>query len=64
MKVCTKGAVVVSRSHPPPSAEELDRLARSVLSSPKRPRTFRFVPSLPRNANGKVDREALRALFR
>ncbi len=58
------GAVVVSRSNPPPSAEELDRLARSVLSSPKRPRTFRFVPSLPRNVNGKVDREALRALFR
>jgi O-succinylbenzoic acid--CoA ligase len=57
-------AVVVGRTQPPPGEEELSRLARSVLSSPKRPRAFRFVASLPRNANGKVDREALRALFR
>ncbi len=42
---------------------ELDRLARQVLSPAKRPRDFRVVGSLPRNSNGKVDREGVRALF-
>jgi len=43
---------------------DLDRLARAALSPAKRPRDFALVASLPRNANGKVDREKVRALFR
>ena len=43
--------------------EELDNLARLVLSPAKRPRDFREVGSLPRNPNGKVDRAGVRALF-
>jgi O-succinylbenzoic acid--CoA ligase len=43
--------------------EELDNLARLVLSPAKRPRDFREVGSLPRNPNGKVDRAEVRALF-
>lgn len=37
------------------------RLARG-LPLPSRPRSYRFVPELPRNANGKLDRLALRTL--
>ncbi len=44
-------------------AGELDRLARAVLSSAKRPRRYSLQPSLPRNPNGKVDRGRIRALF-
>ncbi|MBT8395881.1 MAG: AMP-binding protein [Gemmatimonadetes bacterium] len=42
---------------------ELDHLSRSNLSSAKRPRAFRVLDSIPRNTNGKVNREAVRALF-
>ena len=42
---------------------ELERLARAVLSSAKRPRAFRIVESLPRNPNGKVDRDRVRSFF-
>jgi O-succinylbenzoic acid--CoA ligase len=44
--------------------EELDVLARSVLSGPMRPKSLRVVESLPRNANGKVHRQRVRELFR
>jgi O-succinylbenzoic acid--CoA ligase len=44
--------------------EELDHLARVTLSPAKRPRSIRFLESIPRNPNGKVDREKVRALFR
>jgi len=44
--------------------DELGELVRKALSGPKRPRAWRFVEALPRNANGKVDRERLRSLFR
>ena len=43
--------------------EEIEAVARGRLSPAKRPRVFRLVEALPRNANGKVDREAVRALF-
>ncbi len=43
--------------------EEIEAVARDRLSPAKRPRVFRLVDALPRNANGKVDREAVRALF-
>jgi len=48
-------------TEPPPPLEEL---VRTLLSAPKRPRELRFVAALPRNANGKVDRSRVRALFR
>jgi O-succinylbenzoic acid--CoA ligase len=43
--------------------EEIEAVARDLLSPGKRPRVFRLMDALPRNANGKVDREAVRALF-
>jgi len=43
--------------------EELDRLARAVLSPAKRPREVRVVEAFPRNANGKVVRSRVRDLF-
>jgi O-succinylbenzoic acid--CoA ligase len=43
---------------------ELDRLSRAALSPAKRPRAFVLLSTLPRNANGKVDRERVRDLFR
>jgi len=43
--------------------EEIEAAARVRLSPAKRPRVFRLVDALPRNANGKVDRAAVRALF-
>jgi O-succinylbenzoic acid--CoA ligase len=57
-------AGVVSSTPGPPLKEELDDLARVTLSSAKRPRAIRFLESVPRNPNGKVDREKIRALFR
>jgi O-succinylbenzoic acid--CoA ligase len=46
-----------------PDPAELETLARSRLTSSKIPRRIVFVEDLPRNANGKVDREAVRASF-
>lgn len=43
--------------------DELDGRIRAELSPAKRPREFRAVLDLPRNRNGKVDREKVRALF-
>ncbi len=57
-------AVLVAGRHDPSLEQEVDRLVRSALSSPKRPRSYRVALVLPRNRNGKVDRESLRALFR
>jgi len=57
-------AVVVSHSPGPPLREELDELVRATLSPAKRPRAIRFLDSFPRNSNGKVNREKVRALFR
>jgi O-succinylbenzoic acid--CoA ligase len=44
-------------------SEALDRLAREAVSPAKRPRTYLVVTSLPRNPNGKVDRQAVQRLF-
>ncbi len=57
-------AVVVSRSARDRLRDELDQLARAALSSAERPRAIRFLDSVPRNPNGKVDRKRLRDLFR
>jgi o-succinylbenzoate---CoA ligase len=57
-------AAVVPAAGLEPSEGDLGERVRAVLSGPKRPRAWRFVEALPRNANGKVDRERVRALFR
>lgn len=44
--------------------EELDRLARAALSPAKRPGAYVLVRDLPRNPNGKLDREEVKRLFR
>jgi acyl-CoA synthetase (AMP-forming)/AMP-acid ligase II len=41
--------------------DEVDRDLRSRLSAPKVPRVYHVGGALPRNANGKVDRGAVRA---
>ncbi len=46
-----------------PDIDELMARWHQGLSSPMRPRLVRAVRELPRNANGKVDRDAVRALF-
>jgi len=57
-------AAVVSVAPPGRLVEELNELARTTLSPASRPRSIQTLESLPRNANGKVDREKVRALFR
>ena len=56
-------AAVVRASGAWPDASELAALARTRLTAAKIPRRVVFVEGLPRNANGKVDRAAVRALF-
>ena len=55
------GVFVVARGQEPQSAVEarLRERAESELAAYKRPRAFRFVDELPRNAMGKIDRRAL-----
>ncbi len=55
-------AVVACRAAPP-TQEALVNWCRSRLAGFKLPRAFIWVESLPRNANGKVDRAALHALI-
>jgi len=45
----------------PPTPEELDTFCRERLAAYKRPRTIRYVDSLPRNALGKVEKRRLKA---
>jgi O-succinylbenzoic acid--CoA ligase len=54
---------VVPRDGVSLKSEELNRLARAALSPAKRPRSILAVKALPRNPNGKVDRNRVRALF-
>ena len=44
--------------------EDLDAYAQEVLMPAKRPRRWLIVDALPLNANGKLDREAVRRRFR
>ncbi len=57
-------AVVVASSFGSPSEGELLARARGSLSPAKRPRVIQFLDTIPRNPNGKVDREKIRTLFR
>ena len=43
-----------------PPVESLERLCAERLAPYKRPRVYRVVASLPRNAMGKVQRDRLR----
>lgn len=56
-------AAVVVREGSSVLPTELDRLARAALSPAKRPRAFQLIPDLPRNPNGKVDRDRVRSFF-
>jgi len=53
-------AVVPADPNAPPSPEALDQACLSALARFKRPRLYRFVEDLPRNANGKVMKATLR----
>ena len=53
-------AAVVSTPGEPLPVAELDAVARGRLAGAKVPRRWILLDRLPRNANGKVDREALR----
>jgi fatty-acyl-CoA synthase len=57
-------AVVVPRDGQAPDAAELEEWARGRLASFKVPRQVRFTTQLPRNASGKVLKEALRSAAR
>lgn len=58
----TPMAIIVPRSlERPPSEFEIEHHCRAALASYKRPRHLAFVDSLPRNANGKVLKDMLRA---
>ncbi|GAB3476450.1 benzoate-CoA ligase family protein [Amycolatopsis cihanbeyliensis] len=54
-------AHVVLRAGATTATEELREFARARLAGHKCPREFRFLEALPRTANGKLDRRALRA---
>jgi len=51
-------ALVVAADEPP--ADELDRFCRERLAAYKCPKSYEFVPELPRNAMGKLDKRAMR----
>ena len=61
--VVTRHGKPIARVVPVAKGVELDELRaflRDRLSGPKLPRVFRVAGPLPRNANGKVDRTAVR----
>ena len=43
----------------PPSESDLDKLCREHLAAYKVPKTYEYLPELPRNAAGKIRRSAL-----
>ena len=59
-------AVVAFVVHPPgrtPDSDALDLHCKNTLSAYKRPRSYRYVSELPRNAYGKVLKSELRNGF-
>ena len=57
-------AFIVPRKGVHVDERELEQLCRHKLSGPKRPRQYRFVEQLPRNATGKVLKRQLRLELR
>lgn len=57
-------AVILQRESTRLDEAQLAQYCRGELSSPKRPRRWRVVTSLPRTSSGKPDREAVRRLVR
>ena len=55
-----KAFVVPADPADPPAREELRAFARAALAGFKMPAQWEFVPSLPRNATGKLLRRQLR----
>ena len=55
-------AFVVAKPGAQPTAGELDRLCLDAIARFKRPKDYRFVPSLPKNNYGKVLKTDLREL--
>ena len=43
----------------PPAVEDLDHFARERIASYKLPKTYEFLPELPRNEAGKIRRTAV-----
>ena len=58
-----KAMVVPADPADPPASEELRAFARAALAGFKVPAQWEFVPSLPRNASGKLLRRQLRSEF-
>ena len=58
-----KALVVPADPADPPASEELRAFARAALAGFKVPAQWEFVPSLPRNASGKLLRRQLRSEF-
>jgi O-succinylbenzoic acid--CoA ligase len=56
-------AAVVREGGAYPDPSELEELTRARLTTAKVPRRWIFLTELPRNANGKVDRDAVRQGF-
>lgn len=56
-------AHVVLKPGRTPDAEAIDRFCAQLLGGFKRPRHIEFVPSLPKNPNGKVMRKAIQARY-
>jgi long-chain acyl-CoA synthetase len=56
-------AFVVTKPGVPVSEEDLDALCLANIARFKRPRTYRFVESLPKNGTGKVLKTDLRKLL-
>jgi O-succinylbenzoic acid--CoA ligase len=56
-------AAVVRSGGAYPDPDELEELTRTRLTTSKVPRRWLFLAELPRNANGKVDRDAVRQGF-
>jgi acyl-coenzyme A synthetase/AMP-(fatty) acid ligase len=53
-------AFIVPRTGARPSEQEIERFAAERLAPYKRPRAIAFVAALPRTANGKLMRSALK----
>ncbi len=56
-------AVKVRAGVPMPPDADLRRYCEQFLSKPECPKTFRFIETMPRNENGKIDKSELKRLL-